>query len=117
MNNPINPHISIFIESELKLYNEAIEIKNFTKAFSHLERIHVISQSHPREHTMTHFRMLRFAVLTFSPLEILIQTLYSAVSYIATVLKLYPDGNTGGASAITKGKMEIPEDIQLILKK
>lgn len=101
-----------FINHELELYNLAFEQRNYDLAFKHLERIHIVSQPFPVEHTLTHLRMLRFALLTFRPLEIVVQTLYSLFSFKFSMLNIFPQGNTGGANALVKGRMTIPADIQ-----
>ena len=105
------------ITSELVLYKSEFAKKNYDLAFGHLERIHIVSQPFPIEHTLTHLRMLRFAILTLKPFEILVQTLYSVFSFKFSLLNIFPQGNTGGANAIKKGKMEIPKDIQLEISK
>jgi hypothetical protein len=106
-----------FIKTELGLYKTEFELKNYDFAFGHLERVHIVSQPFPLEHTLTHLRMLKFAILTFRPIEILVQTLYSLFSFKFSMLNIFPQGNTGGANAIKKGRMEIPNDIQQILSK
>jgi hypothetical protein len=104
-----------FIKTELGLYKTEFERRNYAIAFEHLERVHIVSQPFPVEHTLTHLRMLKFALLTFRPLEIIVQTLYSLFSFKFSLLNIFPQGNTGGANAIIKGRMEIPTDIQQIL--
>lgn len=104
-----------FIKSELILYKKEFEHKNYDGAFERLERVHIVSQPFPIEHTLIHLRMLKFAVLSFRPVEILVQLLYSLFSFKFSMLNIFPQGNTGGANAIKKGKMEIPLDIQHIL--
>lgn len=104
-----------FIQSELELYKNEFEQKNYDLAFAHLERVHIVSQPFPVEHTLTHLKMLRFAIFTFRPIEILVQTLYSLFSFKFSMFNIFPQGNTGGANAIKKGRMEIPLDIQQIL--
>ncbi len=108
-------NIKNLIKTELTLYKTEFAKKNYDLAFKHLERIHIVSQPFPMEHTLTHLRMLKFAILTCRPFEILVQTLYSLFSFTFSLLNIFPQGNTGGASAIKKGRMEIPTDIQQIL--
>jgi hypothetical protein len=110
-------NLKIFIINELELYKSAFKQKNYNIAFGHLERVHIVSQPFPIEHTLVHLRMLRFALLTFRPFEILVQLLYSLFSFKFSMLNIFPQGNTGGASAIKKGQMKIPADIQFILIK
>jgi hypothetical protein len=104
------------IKNELKLYSLEFEKRNFDLAFKHLERVHIISQPFPWRHTYIHLKMLQFAILTFRPLEIIVQILYSLFSAKFTILGIYPEGNTGGAGAIFKGKMTLPEDLRNEIK-
>jgi hypothetical protein len=101
-----------FINKELLLYRKEFVEKNFVKAFSHLERIHIVSQPYPIEHTLIHLRMLNFAIHIFKPIEITVQFIYSIFSFKFSLMNIFPEGNTGGANALTKGRMIIPTDIQ-----
>ena len=44
---------------ELTAACEAEESRNFSKAFAHLERAHILSQKYAWAHTRTHIRMLK----------------------------------------------------------
>lgn len=112
----MNTNIKQFIVSEKQLYNEAFSSKDYHKAFSHLERIHIVSQPYATAHTISHLQMLKFAILTFRPFEILVQIIYTLFGGVLSLIGLVPNGNTGGANAISKGQMEIPDDIQNIIK-
>ena len=107
-----NKDVKQFIQNETILYDLSFTEKDFKKAFNHLERIHIVSQSSPIAHTKIHLSMLKFAILTSRPFEIMIQVLYSLFSAKFSVLKIFPKGNTGGVNAIFKGKMSIPEDLR-----
>lgn len=107
--------IKEFIKGELVEYNNAFASRNYKQAFNHLERIHIVSQPYAIEHTITHLRMLRFALQTFKPLEIIVQVLYSLLGGILSLIGFVPIGNTGGANAISKGAMEIPNDLKQIM--
>ena len=104
-----------FIQTELGFYKNEFERKNYDLAFGHLERVHIVSQPFPLEHTLTHLRMLKFAIITIRPVEFIVQILYSFFSFKFSMLDIFPQGNTGGANAILKGQMTLPTDIQKIL--
>jgi hypothetical protein len=110
-------HLKDIINFELDKYKEAYRSKNYPFAFKHLERIHIISQPFPLAHTVIHLRMLKFALLRFKPIEILVQFVYSVFSAKFSLLNIFPVGNTGGANAIKKGRMPIPEDLAAIINK
>lgn len=105
-------NIKHFIETELALYSASFKKGKYKVAFKHLERIHIVSQPHPVRHTLIHLRMLRFALLRFKPVEILVQILYSLFSAKFSLFNIYPRGNTGGANAVKKGTMTIPKDLE-----
>jgi hypothetical protein len=105
------------ISDELKLYKTELQMGDRKIAFSHLERIHILSQPFPLKHTIIHLRMLLFAIRFFKPVEIMVQLLYSLFSAKFSLLNIFPTGNTGGANAIKKGKMPIPEDLQKFINK
>jgi Protein of unknown function (DUF3703) len=100
------------ISEELKMYKEELQKGNRKIAFGHLERIHILSQPFPLRHTIIHVRMLLFAIRFFKPVEILVQFLYSLFSAKFSLLNIFPQGNTGGANAIKKGVMPIPNDLK-----
>jgi hypothetical protein len=112
MKRPDKQNLNLLIESELKSYKLEFANRNFNLAFRHLERIHIVSQPFPIEHTLIHLRMLSFAIRTFRPFEIFVQLIYSLFSFKFSLLNIFPPGNTGGADAITKGAMKIPKDLQ-----
>lgn len=105
-------NLKALIRNELKLYREAFAGKQYDQAFKHLERIHIVSQPFPVQHTWIHLRMLRFAFVTFRPVEILVQLVYALFSGKFSMLCIFPAGNTGGADALLKGRMKIPEDLE-----
>ncbi len=105
------------IQRELDLCRQAFAKNEYDLVFSHLERVHIISQPFPIEHTVIHFRMLTFAIKTLRPLEILVQFFYTLFSGKFSMLNIFPPGNTGGASALTKGRMAIPKDIENEMRK
>ena len=99
------------IKNELGLYKIEFDNQNFDLAFGHLERVHIISQPFPWRHTFIHLKMLRFAILTFRPKEIIIQFIYSLFSAKFSAFEIYPKGNTGRANAMFKGQMDLPTDL------
>jgi Protein of unknown function (DUF3703) len=115
MKKLINEKVKKFIEVELNLFATAYKLKDYNQAFSHLQRVHIVSQPYPIEHTLIHLRMLQFALVTYRPIEILVQIVYSMFSFKFSMLNIFPKGNTGGVNAVTKGRMEVSSDIESIL--
>jgi Protein of unknown function (DUF3703) len=97
---------------ELEQYIIANGNKKCNSAFKHLMRIHNVSQPYTIKHTIIHIRILKFAFIALEPLEIIIQILHSLFSFKFLLQNIFPQGNTGGASGILKGKMTIPMDLK-----
>jgi hypothetical protein len=104
------------ISEEYQNYYSAIKIKAFEAAWQYLQRIHILSQPYPVEHTKIHFKMFWFALRNSKWLDIPIQFLYLLFSAKFSILKLFPQGNTGIAKDIFRGKMEVPKDLEKLIK-
>jgi TRAP-type mannitol/chloroaromatic compound transport system permease small subunit len=101
---------------EYKNYYSANSIKDFDLAWQYLQRIHILSQPYAIEHTKIHFIMFWFAIRNSKWLDIPVQLLYSLFSAKFSILNIFPQGNTGTANDIFKGKMEVPADLQTLIK-
>ena len=86
------------------------------KAWSHLERAHIIGQAFPKEHSLVHWKMLLFGFKIKNWKEIRGQILRLIFGGVKSFVGTIPIGNTGGANVPALLPMEIPEDIKLILK-
>ncbi|MBJ7302777.1 DUF3703 domain-containing protein, partial [Marinobacter salarius] len=65
---------------ELTAACEAEESRNFSKAFAHLERAHILSQKYAWAHTRTHIRMLKLGWRTRDMREVVENRLRLAVN-------------------------------------
>lgn len=100
---------------ELNKYREAKKQNLFDKAWSFLERAHIIGQYHPVPHTAMHWRMLVFAVGRLNVREILGQLLRLSVGWLGSLMNRIPVGNTGGANVPILASMPIPSDLESLL--
>lgn len=105
-----------FYERELKAANAAFEKGFYRESWRHLERAHIIGQLYPVAHTITHWRMLRFAIRLKKPQEILGQIPRLLVGGVKSFVGVIPVGNTGGADVPALKLMEIPEDLAFIIR-
>ncbi|GFZ81068.1 hypothetical protein GCM10011531_09020 [Aquaticitalea lipolytica] len=99
---------------EIDLYLIALENNNFTVAWYHLERSHIIGQSYPIEHTYSHWLMLKFGLNQKDTSEVFGQLLRLVVGGWKSFINHVPHGNTGGANVPPLRKMPIPNDIKII---
>lgn len=113
MPNTLRP----FFKAELELYKTAMQYKQFTEAWGHLEKAHVIGQAYPYEHSLVHWKMLVFGCKIKSVKEVFGQIprllVGGAKSFVGTI----PIGNTGGANVPPMRSMPIDQEILNVFEK
>ena len=82
----------------------------------HLERAHVLSQPMAGRHVRTHTAMMRLALRTRRPHEVVGQLFRTAVAAPGTWSGRYPQGNTGRANVSAFAEMDVPADLQGLLE-
>lgn len=88
----------------------------FAKAWNHLEHAHVIGQAYPLVHTHVHWLILKFGFTIKSRKEILGQIPRLLVGGVKSFVGVIPVGNTGGSNVPPLRAMDIPADLQKILR-
>lgn len=102
-------------QNELSLYRLSLNRKEYTAAWKHLERSHILGQAYPYEHTYSHWLMLKFGFRQKNAKEVLGQLLRLAVGGWKSFIDHIPTGNTGGSNVPPLKKMELPQDLNIIL--
>ena len=102
-------------QRELSLYRLSLNQKEYTVAWKHLERSHVLGQAYPYEHTYSHWLMLKFGFRQKNTKEVLGQLLRLAVGGWKSFIDHIPTGNTGGSNVPPLKKMDLPHDLNIIL--
>lgn len=106
-----------FFQEELSLSQDKVSAEDYTEAWKHLERAHIIGQRYPFAHTYVHWKMLQFGFRIKSGKEIIGQVprlIFGGVkSFIGTV----PVGNPGGANVPPLKPFPIQEDLLGIFNK
>ncbi|GAA4243195.1 hypothetical protein GCM10022292_16890 [Winogradskyella damuponensis] len=97
---------------ELKRYSFCLENKQYSNAWYHLERSHIIGQSYPIEHTYSHWLMLKFGFMQKDAKEVLGQIIRLLVGGWKSFIDHVPLGNTGSANVPPLKSMPIPNDIK-----
>jgi len=101
---------------ELEKYENELSKGNLHSAWRQLERAHIIGQSWPKEHSYTHWLMLKFGLTIKNTKEIVGQVPRLIFGGVKSFVGKIPVGNTGGANVPPLQPMEIPEDLQRIIE-
>lgn len=101
---------------ELEKYEDEFLKGNLHDAWRRLERAHIIGQSWPKEHSYTHWLMLKFGLKIKNTKEIIGQVPRLLFGGVKSFVGKIPVGNTGGANVHPLRPMEIPEDLQKMIK-
>lgn len=112
------PHkLRSFFDEEIASYKTSIKALQFTDAWYHLERAHIIGQRYPFAHNHVHWLMLLFGFKIKNWREVIGQLprlIFGGVkSFIGTV----PIGNPGGANVPALKSFDLDADIQAIFAK
>lgn len=108
----IRPHV----EAELNAYDSACAAGDFSLAFNHLERAHILGQASTRLHVRVHLEMLRLALRQWQLGATCGQLFRFIGAGLFTAIGLVPSGNTGGSNVSAFTPMTIPEDLARIIE-
>lgn len=95
------------IKAELGLYKLEFEKNNYNLVFGLVEKVCMISQSFPWIHTIIYLKIVQFAALTFMPIQMIVQSIYSLFSVKSSTFGIFPARNADRANVIFKDKMTI----------
>lgn len=104
-------------KKELKEYYYFLENKQFSNAWHHLERSHIIGQSYPIEHTYSHWLMLKFGFRQKDTKEVFGQIIRLLVGGWKSFIDHVPIGNPGGANVPPLKPFPIEDELQDIFIK
>jgi len=116
LNIKIPKHLKTAYNEELKYYYFNLKNGQYTNAWHHLERSHIIGQSYPVEHTYSHWLMLKFGLKQKNGKEIFGQIIRLIVGGWKSFINHVPLGNTGGANVPPLKPMPMPKDIAKLFK-
>lgn len=111
MPGPLKP----FYHKELEEAERAFEKMHYQVSWRHLERAHILAQPYPYQHTVVHWKMLRFGIKIKNRKEVIGQVPRLLVGGVKSFVGTVPVGNTGGADVPPLKSMEIPDDIIMII--
>ena len=102
------------IEAEFGEARRKLMAGDALRAFTHLERAHVLGQKHTRVHVRAHWAMLRYAWQYGRTREVVGQVgrLIGATLFTWAWV---PEGNTGGTNIGAFQKLSIPPDLERLI--
>ena len=101
------------IAAEMAAYGSAVEAGDDDRAWHHLERAHIVSQSYLGPHLASHDAMLRFAIERRDWSEVLGQIVRIILAPLGALTGRLPVGNTGRSNVSAFAPMPLPDDLQL----
>ncbi len=104
-----------FFLKELEIAGKYLSMNDFRTSWYHLERAHILGQPYPYHHTLVHWKMLLFGIKIKNFKEIVGQIPRLLVGGVKSFVGEIPVGNTGGANVPPLRRMEIPNDLKLII--
>jgi hypothetical protein len=111
----MNGTLRAAFDAELKAAAAAARVGKTEAAFHHLERAHILSQRHTREHVRVHWLMLRLGASAGAWREVLGQSTRIVAAALFSRIWV-PIGNTGRANVSALKPMPIPGDLRAALE-
>jgi hypothetical protein len=107
----IRPHV----EAELQAADDAERAGDAARAFTHLERAHVLGQASTALHVRAHWRMFVWGWRRGSLRECLGQLMRLAGAATKTAIGLVPSGNTGGSNVSPFKPLPVAPDLAALI--
>lgn len=105
-----------FFRNELFKANIYWKTSDYINCWHHLERAHILGQPYPYQHSLVHWKMLIFGIMTKNIREIFGQLPRLVFGGVKSFVGKIPVGNTGGANIPPLRSMDIPQDLKAIIE-
>jgi hypothetical protein len=105
-------HARRLIATEMATYRASRSANDTAKAWSALERAHIVSQPYLGPHLANHWAMLGFAAAQGDARELVGQVVRLALAPLGALTGRIPIGNIGRATVSAFKPMPIPEDLR-----
>ena len=115
MLNSFGKRIAPHVLHEVALAKIAQDSGQWMRAFTHLERAHVLGQSSTKWHVYAHGLMLIWSVHRHDWRELAGQLFRMVGAALTTAVGLIPSGNTGGANVSPFQPMPIAKDLARLI--
>lgn len=103
-------------EKEIDMANQSKANGFASDEWNHLERAHILGQFFALKHLHVHVLMIEYSIRHKIVREFFGQIPRIILAVPGSILKLAPKGNTGGADVGIFEPMQIPDDLQKILR-
>lgn len=108
--------IRVAFNNELEAGYRCMREKDFSAAYRHFERAHIIGQRWIVPHTRSHWAFLLWGFRMTDVAEVLGQCLRLPVGIVGSAVGWLPVGNTGGANVRSTQPMPLPDDLKVLLR-
>lgn len=98
-------------KNEMELARVLFDKGERDRSWVYLERAHILSQPFAWLHVVTHLEMLRVAFLSRDGKEFVGQVVRTLVAAPGSLLRKYPEGNTGRSNVSMFKTMDTPHDL------
>jgi hypothetical protein len=112
----MNPIQKSAFESEIAQARALIAAGNVEKAFSHLERAHILGQRFVFAHVLSHWLMLRVEIRRKKRSAAFGQVMRIVMGAIGSALGVVPTGNSGGSNISMFKRMPIEPELKNIIE-
>jgi hypothetical protein len=110
----VNQKLRAALDREWAAALEARTRGDFSNAFAHLERAHILSQRFTGAHVRTHLLMFGLGWRRRDQRELLGQVSRAIAAAVFSRIWI-PEGNTGGANVSAFRSMPVPDELREIL--
>ena len=108
------PSVASAFAREMTMAEASLRERDFDRAFTHLERAHILGQTRTRLHLRAHAAMLRLGWRRRDGREVLGQVFRFVTAALFTHVWI-PLGNTGGSRVSAFQPMPLPPDLAQII--
>jgi hypothetical protein len=112
----MNPIQENAYRAEMAAARAFIGERSLDKAFFHLQRAHVLGQERVSLHVLSHWHMLRVAILRGDAGAAIGQLLRIVLGALGSALGSFPKGNTGGSDVNMFTSMPIDPELLRIMQ-
>jgi hypothetical protein len=99
-------------DREITLSRELFATGDLERAFTHLERAHVIGQTFVAAHTKAHWMMLKLELRRRRPAAVLGQVIRLVLGIVGSAIGVVPVGNTGGTDISMFKRLPIAPELR-----
>ena len=113
----MHSELRLAFDHEIALSRKLIAQGDLERAFSHLERAHVLGQRHVMPHAQSHWLMLGLELRRRRFKAVAGQAVRFVLGIAGSVVGLVPVGNTGGTDISMFKRLPVAPDLQAVIQR